>query len=396
MPALLLFLALGSATNCAGLLRSTLPEAYQKTDQVGRFLPPFEVLGPIASVAVSPFYGMALLSGAALLSDRGLLPRNEFLRRSRVLKNPLFFGCFALLALLISLPRFTKITNSLGTVLGYLEDRAALICLLVLNVLVVLDSSLFETTQERGWQTIAWESALSVLAIVNFFVLRTVRFYVDLMIFISPLPFVDAALEMAKKVGSTVLLVLYAYFPGAAAGFTLLWFALSMLFVFQILRLTKFYISVLLRPMFARARSVLWSGKQPRRARPPWRLGSVARGRDWMAVFPLRRFGRVGAKARLFLVWDNDTVRLFRSGLFGRRSWALLPGDARFSLGRSLLYNQLLIEFADGEKLELAFSNLDSAYYPELIARLGALDRGPLGIKAGLDRIRAGIRPKTV
>ena len=54
-----------------------------------------ETLGPLAPVALSPFFGLACLSGTSILCEKGILPENDFLMGNEVLNNGWVFLIFA-------------------------------------------------------------------------------------------------------------------------------------------------------------------------------------------------------------------------------------------------------------------------------------------------------------
>jgi len=129
-------------------------------------------LGPLAPVAISPFFGVACLSGLAIggpdwVADNGLLGS------SGPLKNETLFVVFVALTLLTSLPRLTKVNKPIAYAVGRLETYAVIAILLIIKVvassqaepgqqvaMVQLGSSASRQTRllDWRWPQIFWSS----------------------------------------------------------------------------------------------------------------------------------------------------------------------------------------------------------------------------------------------
>lgn len=189
-----------------------------RADQVAGAVPWSELLGPLAPVALSPFFGMALLSGLSLLVTRGVLPENAFLHSHPVLTHPAVWLTFLALAVFTSLPRLTKVSKPLALLCDTMETYAG-----VVAVVVVQWVSRYGGGPEpdpvvlpAGLGTITWDALLAALSIANILVIQTVRLFFELLVWISPLPLLDAAFEAVNKVVCAALLALYAFSPWAA------------------------------------------------------------------------------------------------------------------------------------------------------------------------------------
>ena len=88
----------------AGIDNSSLEQDQQKASRLVKELRITEVLGPLAPVALSPFFGLACLSGISILCSNGLLPENEFLVGHEVLNNGYIFVSFLVLTVITSIP----------------------------------------------------------------------------------------------------------------------------------------------------------------------------------------------------------------------------------------------------------------------------------------------------
>ena len=68
-----------------------------------------EWLGPLAPIAISPFFGITLLAGISQFGSESL-PFNQFISNNPILSNPATFWIFLGLTILTSLPRFTTVS----------------------------------------------------------------------------------------------------------------------------------------------------------------------------------------------------------------------------------------------------------------------------------------------
>jgi hypothetical protein len=103
-------------------------------DKVADAIPWSEIMGPLAPIALSPFFGLACLSGISLLTTRGVLPDNSFLHGHPVLTHPSILMVFLALAVFTSLPRLTKVSKPLAQFCDFLETYAGVVAVIVVQV----------------------------------------------------------------------------------------------------------------------------------------------------------------------------------------------------------------------------------------------------------------------
>jgi hypothetical protein len=351
-------------------------------------------LGPIAPVAISPYFGLACLSGLSLLGNHvHWLPSNDFLTKNPTLNNIYVFIAFLALAVLTSLPRMTKVSNTFGTALGYLEDHAALVCIAVIE-LVPLIQSQFQggaphAAQEpviiqAGVFSFSLGTLVFIAALVNYFVIATVRFLFDVLVFLSPFPLVDALLEVGKKTVSAGLLALYAFSPALALVVNLSLFLIALLFFGKALRLGQYYKSILIGPVLHGVLKALFGVRDPGPlATPlPMRLRDDYPGlRLALPVFTLQRAGRVKPRTRCFLLVNDEGIFFVRSGLF-HEPQRLGPGAGRKScrIGKDLTYIAIsAVDAESGSSMSFALSNRYAALYDRIREILEAEDLGAVG-----------------
>lgn len=189
-----------------------------------------ELLGPLAPVALSPFFGMACLSGLSILVTKGALPENAFLHAHPVLTHPAFFFLFLALALFTSLPRLTKVSKPVALLCDTMETYAGLVAVIA----VQLVNKLLEAPESgapvvaAGIAGIPIEALLAALSIVNVLVIQTVRFFFELLVWLSPIPLLDAIFEAANKFICASLIAVYAFSPFAALAINILIFLICL------------------------------------------------------------------------------------------------------------------------------------------------------------------------
>lgn len=199
-------------------------------DKVAEAVPWSEVMGPLAPIALSPFFGMACLSGISLLTTRGVLPENTFLHAHPVLTHPWIFLAFLGLAVFTSLPRLTKVSKPLAQFCDFLETYAGVVAVLVVQVVARYGQTEPppEVILPAGLGTVTLSTLLAALSVVNILVIQTVRFFFELLVWLSPVPLLDALFEAANKLCCAGLMLLYAYSPWLALFINILLFLICL------------------------------------------------------------------------------------------------------------------------------------------------------------------------
>jgi hypothetical protein len=212
-----------------------------------------EWLGPLAGIALSPFFGLACLSGAATYGPEWLQNRSALFSPASPLNNPLLFWIMTGLTVMTSLPRMTKVSKPLALAAEKLELYSTLIVLLALRF--------FGPTAINGQPTLTidsdvlliagmpWDVFLSLAAALNLVVINTVKIAIEILVWLIPVPTVDALLEVANKSTCAGLISLYAYSPALATLLNVILFSICCLFFFQIKRRLAYLREIYLLPM---------------------------------------------------------------------------------------------------------------------------------------------------
>lgn len=234
-----------------------LPSAPGDAGSISQFVKTTELLGPLTPIAMSPFFGITVLSGLTQIPENwpfaDWLSNNHLLGNNPVLRHPITFWLFLVLTAVTSIPRFTKVTKPIAQSLDWVESYAGLITSLLIMALGLWIVSPEQTTQqavvEAGIVAWAFNAVLLVAAAVNFLVVKSVRFLFEMLIWISPIPFVDACFEVLNKFLCLGLLLFYAFSPTLALLVNLVIFLACVVILRWAQRRVNYHVHLWLEPI---------------------------------------------------------------------------------------------------------------------------------------------------
>lgn len=263
-----------------------------RASTLAKQLPVSEWLGPLAPVALSPFFGITCLSGLALYGPDWLPKNNAILGDGSLLKQPLVFWTFLVLTIVTSLPRLSKVSKPLAQLSDQLEAYSGVVTMLVVRFFTSAVSPEPEVAAlaqsaivELGFVSMSWDALLMVASAVNILVINAIKFFCELVVWLIPIPFIDAMFEAANKTLCAALVALYAYNPMLALAVDLALLAGCSLLLWWIGRSLNYWRTLLLDPVYA----FVW----PSYGRP---------GRQGVLVFPEAAIGSIGRRVPCWLV----------------------------------------------------------------------------------------------
>lgn len=332
----------------------------QKAQALTESIQAAEWLGPLAPIAISPFFGITCL---AAISQFGgdYLPVNSFVSNNPVLNNPTIFWIFLALTLLTSLPRFTKVSKPAAQAIDQVEAYAGIITILIIRFLPGwLESTANEPATamvvQMGFLTITADLLMAVAAIINIVVINTVKFFFEVLVWLIPVPFVDAALEISNKAVCAGLMFIYAWSPIAATVINLLLFGICLIIFRWVHRRVTYAHAILGHP--------LWAMISPR-------FGVPRRNR--LTVFPKDDLLGFAAKSKLILQPTEAGWQLIKPRFWGSSHVADIErADWRLQMKSGFLVNS--IEIVGAESGFLLFSRRYGDHLDEL-AELIKVDR---------------------
>lgn len=312
-----------------------------------------EWLGALGPVAVSPFFGLTCLSAIAILGEDRLPPDHYLRRASTPLRNPLVLLTFLLLTILTSIPKFSKVSKPFAQAVDQLETYSAIVILLVIRVLGGIELSGGEEPQiamavvhKAGVIEFSVEALLMIATVANIVVINSVKFFFEIMIWITPIPLIDAMFEASSKAVCVGLAALYAYSPAIATIVNLSMLACCLVVFAWVKRREIYYRTIL----FDFARS--W-----------WNRSSSPPPNDKLIVFPKDRIENIPPMAKCELSKSPD------GWLLHMPRWFRKPAEHRWNsdsvqIEVGMLKNKLIVnghEFHFGKRNVPAMQQLTSA-----------------------------------
>jgi hypothetical protein len=241
----------------SGLESSTIASGNALAQQVSTS----EWLGPLAPIAMSPFFGLCALSGIATYGPQWLQDRSALFGETSMLNNPALFWTMLALASITSLPRLTKVCKPVALAAENLETYSAIIILIVMRFMAQAEpalnaeTGLAMTTQplilSAGVVSFSADVMMSLFSAINVIVINAVKLFFEFVIWLVPFPTVDAAVEIANKTLCVGLLGLYAYSPIYATVLNLTLLALCALIFDWTRRRLRYFREMVAGPFLA-------------------------------------------------------------------------------------------------------------------------------------------------
>jgi hypothetical protein len=282
---------------------------------LGQQLSAGEWLGPLAPIALSPFFGLALLSGAATYGPTWLQDRSALLQANGALNNPWLFWTMAGLALLTSLPRLTKVSKPISLAAEKAEAYSAVIILIAVRLLAepattstALGTTVSDPMLMAGASGLPLSLLMSAMAAINVLVINLIKLLGELVVWLIPIPFIDAGVELANKSACAGLMGLYAYSPTLAMILDLSILAVCLLLFAWVNRRVQYYREMIAGPVLA------W-------LLPRW----FANHDNCFQAFADQNPAGLPQYCRLMASVHGDSVKIQRKGWFKTGTWVITP-----------------------------------------------------------------------
>jgi hypothetical protein len=133
------------------------------------------------------------------------------------------------------------------------------------------------------------DTLLGIAMVANILVINSVKFFFEFMVWLTPIPLVDAVFEVCNKGVCACLMGIYAFSPTLATAINLVILLAAAVVLRWISRRVRFYRTMVLDPILAK----LWSG-----------FGRA--NRPELIVFPQSAIGPFAPKSRLRLMRSAD------------------------------------------------------------------------------------------
>ena len=253
-------------------------------ERISRIVAAQDWLGPVSAIALSPFFGLACLSGIATYGPSFLREHSSLLGITGPMNNPALFWSMAALAIITTLPRWTKFTKPISLAIEKLEAYSAIIILVVMRLTVDFSAAstgiavlspgneIHNPVLQAGFTTLPLDILLALAIALNMIVVNTIKLFIDVLIWITPFPAIDIVLDLIGKSLCALLLGIYAWSPWLALVLDLLIFIACAMVFMKVTRRLRYYRDLVLKPIL---RKVLGSGGDSARANPSSQHASV-------------------------------------------------------------------------------------------------------------------------
>lgn len=344
----------------SGYSKDSVTADQAKGGQLAKKLSSVEVLAPLAPVALSPFFGITCLSGTSILCNSGVLPKNDFLMGNKALNNGLVFAVFLALSIATSLPKMTAVSKGFAQVTDQVETYAGIISYLAIMYLggSSQDSGAQQVAYQAGIFSFTKDTLLMIAAVANIIVINTVKYFFELLVWISPIPGLDAAFETANKVVTAVLATVYAFNPYLALALNVILFLICLAVFNWTRRRVKFFRSIYLAPIIAKLfHKTDFSPSANIKAKVS---AAMEQGRPLLKVFPARKINKIKKKELCYLTAGKDGLFLTKLRLFRRPKIEILDTkNAQIDIRTGLLSNTIEIIPKETQKpVNLTFSKV--------------------------------------
>jgi hypothetical protein len=319
--------------------------------QFGQNLSIAEWLGPLAPVALSPFFGITCLSGMSLYGGGWISATNPMIGEHSPLHNSAVFWTFLTLTVITSVPRLTQVSKPFAQAVDQLEAWSGIVTMLVLKLMISSQTDAaaeMPSAVQAGVFSFSTDALLIIAGSANILVINTVKFFFEVLVWLTPFPLLDAAFEIANKAVCAGLMAIYAYSPVLATGVNLLLFLVCGLIFAWIRRRELFF-----RTMLIDALKAVWSQPEPGAS---------------LIVFPCSTVGCIPARSRCVLTFDTAGWKLSCRRLTGSvlTEQFSLTSEAP-ELQRGIFTNSIVFR---EPACQLIFSRRFNSHLPKIVSSL--------------------------
>jgi hypothetical protein len=325
---------------------SQVNSAAAAASSISRQVSAQEWLGPLSAVALSPFFGLACLSGIATYGPEWLQSRSALFGQSSPLNSPLMFWVMLGLTVATSLPRFTKVSKPFALAVEKLEMYSAVIILVSIKFIggwgvggdggLSPDQGLSQVesvVMSAGIATLPIDTMLSIAAALNIVVVNTIKLAIEFLVWLIPFPTVDAFLEVGNKTLSASLMALYAYSPFLATLFNLCILGVCCFVFFRVKRRLAYMKELIVKPLLGSLMG--WTGDNTKF------IGFLSRPWNGFPSKTAFHISQVGGK---------DQVQLQYRGWTKRQTFRGILQPTRYHSG--LVCDQMTLQM-DSQEMEL-------------------------------------------
>ncbi|MHC4531795.1 MAG: hypothetical protein ACYSXD_09575, partial [Planctomycetota bacterium] len=288
------------------------------------------------------------------------------------LNNGLIFLAFLALSVATSLPKMTSVSKGFAEAADQLETYAGIISYLVIFYLAGArpQSDTSPALYTAGIITLTKDSLLMAAVVINIIVINTVKYFFELLVWITPIPALDALFETTNKIVTAALVVVYAFSPYLAMLINLVLFLMCLAIFNRVRRKLKYYKAVLIEPIIAK----LFGRSAPV---PPPRVKAkiaavIQNPQPLIKVFPAKKIRKIKKNELSYLTPAADGLFLVKLRLIRRpKTEKLDTQNAQFDIAAGLISNSIQISAPDIKKpIRLSFSKIYNSRFDDIAVAL--------------------------
>lgn len=328
----------------------------------------------LSPVAISPFWTLFLTSFASTWG----MGNSEFLAANPILNNWFITVLAFLLVILTTLPNLIKVAKPVGLAASFLEDKASYVVYGITMVAPYLFAP--EFNQQQGIILFGlFDLPFHIVLIVVFsipylLIVITVRYFIEILIFLSPIPLLDGFFELAKKGISFILVLLYIFVPVLGGLFSVIIFGAAFYFYNRAKGVTNhfkyIYVFPIISRLFGRSVSVEPDADLTKKYAKP----TLA-----IQVLNQEKMGTIPKKRIIWLVKDGESLYLHKDR-FLRSSYKVDLGTLEsnsFEIGKDLSHVILNNKSTD---TKLLINSTYKSFIETIANALNASDIGNVGL----------------
>ncbi len=335
-----------------------------------------EAVSLISPMAISPFWTLFLTS---LASNFGF--GNEYIATNPMLANIYIVIASFILVLITTIPNLSKFSKPLGLAAKFLENKAGyFIYILTLIAPYLMQASGNSNIEMSGFAIGGYEIPSSIfiialLAIPYFLVVVTVRYFLEILIFLSPIPLLDALFEFAKKVFTFGLVLIYFFFPKFGLILTLLIFVAAFFLFKKAKKFSNFFQYIYVEPMFSKLfgkDKTMVSENIPNKIKAE--LPNINLAIEGLTG---KKYGAIPAKSSVWFIKNEDDLFICQSKLFRKPIVQQVSLQGNLRLGKEVYYHVIDNESND---FKLLVNNTYKEVIPEIVEELYLNEIGSVGL----------------
>ena len=315
-------------------------------------------LGPLAPVALSPFFGITCLSGMSIWGPDWMTD-NALLGSSGPLRNHTLFWIFLVLTILTSIPRLTKVSKPVAQAADQLETYSVIVILLAIKFMSngsgEIENAAPVAMVQMGIVSMTASTLLAIAMVINIIVINSVKFFFEFLVWLTPVPFLDAIFEACNKTACASLMAVYAFSPTLATVINLVILLIAAVILRWCNRRLIFYRTMMLDPVLSRL--LPGYGKV--------RLGTRGGG---LIVFPKFSVGPVRAKSRWRMIVTDSSKTLEPTGWLPAETVAL-SNDFQMCCTKGWVMHTVSAQLEDGTPVEFLFSRRFDSQFEDLVSQ---------------------------